>query len=166
MWLAQLYRRFRHLIHEVGKFGIVGAVAYGADTAIYVLARIYVEPLTAKTIATVIAATLAFVGNRFWTWRHRERSGLAREYTLYFCLNGVALGIALGIVAINYYGLGALWPGIFRTAVADLIAAQIIGVAVGSAFRFWSYRRFVFRHPSSQYAAGELAPAVPDSHGA
>ena len=74
-----------------------------------------------------------------------------------------AVGIALGIVAVNYYGLGAVWPGVFRTAAADLIAAQVIGVAAGSAFRFWSYRRFVFRHPSKGYA-GELAPAVSDSH--
>src|SRR5690606_41387611 len=44
-------------------------------------------PITSKTIATVVAASLAFIGNRFWTWRHRERTSLAREYTLYFCLN-------------------------------------------------------------------------------
>lgn len=166
MWLAQLYRRFRELIHEIGKFGVVGAVAYGADTAIYVAARLYVEPLTAKTIATVVAATLAFLGNRFWTWRHRERSGLAREYALYFFLNAVALGIALGVVAVNYYGLGAVWPSVFRTTLADLVAAQIIGVAAGSAFRFWSYRRFVFRRPSTGEYPGELAPAVPDGRGA
>lgn len=166
MWLAQLYRRFRHLIHEVGKFGIVGVIAYVVDTALYVAARVYLEPLTAKTIATVVAASLAFIGNRFWTWRHRERSGLAREYTLYFFLNGVALGIALGIVAINFYGLGAIWPELFRSPFAELIAAQVIGVAAGSAFRFWSYRRFVFRNPTAEGYRGELAPAVPDSPGA
>lgn len=166
MWLAQLYRRFRDLVREVSKFGIVGAVAYGVDTGVYVLSRLYLGPLPSKTIATVVAASLAFVGNRFWTWRDRERSGLAREYTLYFCLNGVALGLALGVVAINYYGLGALWPSVFQTAFAELVAAQVIGVAAGSAFRFWSYRRFVFRRSAAESYPGELAPAVPDSRGA
>jgi len=165
VWFARLSQRFRDVIRELGKFGVVGAVAYGADTGVYVLSRLCLGPITSKTIATVVAASLAFIGNRFWTWRHRERTSLAREYTLYFCLNGVALGIALGIVAVNYYGLGAIWPSVFRSAVADLIAAQVIAVAAGSAFRFWSYRRFVFRQPSTKGYPNELAPAVPDRHG-
>ena len=43
----------------------------------------------------MVSATVAFLGNRFWTWRHRERSGIAREYSLYFLFNVVGLVIAL-----------------------------------------------------------------------
>ena len=34
-----------------------------------------------------MAASLAFVGNRYWTWRERERTTLHREYGLYFGFN-------------------------------------------------------------------------------
>ena len=36
--MALLYQRFRHLIHELGKFGIVGGVAFTVDiTIVYAL---------------------------------------------------------------------------------------------------------------------------------
>jgi putative flippase GtrA len=94
-----------------------------------------------------VSATVAFLGNRFWTWRHRERSGLAREYTLYFIFNVVGLAIGLSVLGISHYGLGSVWPGIFQTTLADLIAANIVGTFFGTLFRFWSYRRFVFLVP-------------------
>ena len=141
-----VYRRFRDLIHELGKFGIVGSVAFAVDTMVYayLLEGQHVETLTAKTLTTVVSATVAFLGNRFWTWRHRERSGLAREYSLYFVFNVIGLAIGLTVLWTSHYALGALWPEVFQTTLADLIAAQIVGTFFGTMFRFWSYRRFVF----------------------
>ena len=148
-----LLDRFGHLVHEMGKFGAVGAVAFVVDLGLfnYATVGLHVESLAAKTFSTVIAATLAFVGNRFWTWRHRERSGMAREYTLYFFFNAVGLGIGLGCLAISRYGLGNMWP-IFRSHLADNISANLVGTVLGTLFRFWSYRRFVFVGPATQDA--------------
>lgn len=146
----RLYAKFRHILHELGKFGVVGIVAYIVDTGIYwLLLREDMETLLAKTLSVVVSATVAFVGNRFWTWRHRQRSGLTREYLLYFGFNAAGLGIALAVLWASHYGLGSAWP-IFQTDVADLIAAQLVGNAIATVFRFWAYRRFVF-----------IAPAVP-----
>jgi putative flippase GtrA len=147
--LRSAYDRFQHLIHELGKFGTVGAVAFTVDTVLLgILRREGIESLTAKTLATLVSATVAFVGNRFWTWRHRERSGLAREYTLYFIFNVVGLAIALAVLALSHYGLGAVWPATFQSLTADIIAANIVGTMFGTMFRFWSYRRFVFLTPA------------------
>jgi putative flippase GtrA len=148
VWLTRLYERFQDLVHELGKFGIVGAIAYVVDTALFAVLLLAMESLTAKTIAAVIAATVAFVGNRFWTWRHRVRSGLAREYLLYFSFNGVGLAISLVVLGVSHYLLGAVWP-VLQTPLADLISANVIGLAAGTSFRFWSYRRFVFREFAS-----------------
>jgi putative flippase GtrA len=145
-FLRRLYDRFEHLIHELSKFGTVGLVAYVVDTLLYkvMLDVAHMETLTAKTLATLVSATVAFVGNRFWTWRHRARSGLHREYALYFFFNVVGLAIALACVAASHYGLGSVWPA-FQSSNADLIAGNVVGAALGTIFRFWSYRRFVFR---------------------
>ena len=142
--VRRLYIRFQGLIHELGKFGVVGAVAYLVDTSVYaLLLALGMETLFAKAIATAIAATLAFIGNRFWTWRHRPRSSLTKEYLLYFGFNIAGLGIQLATLGITHYGLGNVWP-VFQTPLADLVFAQIIGNGVATVFRFWAYRRFVF----------------------
>lgn len=145
----------------MGKFGAVGAGAYLVDSAILLVldARGW-EPWVSKTIATVIAATVAFAGNRFWTWRHRPRSGLPREYGLFSFFNTIGLGISLACLGISYYWLGAVWP-VFQTSLAVFISANVIGLGAGTIFRFWSYRRFVFRAvlPGERYP--DLATATP-----
>ncbi len=129
------------------KFATVGGAAFLVDFTIfnYAVHAHGIEQLTAKTISTVIAATFAFVGNRFWTWRHREHRNPAREYALFFLFNAVGLGIGLACLGISHYWLGAIWPAVFRTVLADNIASFLVGTGLGTLFRFWSYRRFVFR---------------------
>jgi putative flippase GtrA len=137
--------RLRHLVRELGKFGVVGATTYVVDTGILAgLRAAGVDPLLAKTVSTVVAATLAFLGNRYWTWRDRERSGLHREYLLYFLFNAVGLAIGLACLGISHYWLGHTWP-ILRTNLADIVSANVVGMALGTVFRFWAYRTFVFR---------------------
>jgi putative flippase GtrA len=144
--LPGLYDRFRHQIHEVGKFGVVGLVSFVVDTVVFnVLLARHLEALTSATISMIIAATVAFIGNRFWTWRDRERTSLKREYGLYFLFNAIGLLIALACLAISTYGLGAVWP-VFQTTLAKNISKQIVGTALGTLFRFWSYRTIVFRN--------------------
>ncbi|MFI6821826.1 GtrA family protein [Micromonospora sp. NPDC050187] len=144
--VRSLLDRFGHLLRELSKFATVGGIAFLIDFALfnYFTAGRGIEPVTAKTISTVIAATVAFLGNRFWTWRHRQRSNPVREYALFFFFNGVGLGIAVACLAISRYGLGSIWPEVFQTTLADNIASFIVGTGLGTLFRFWSYRRFVF----------------------
>jgi putative flippase GtrA len=157
--LRSLFDRFGHLLRELSKFATVGGIAFLVDLALFnvLTAGRGMEPVTAKTVSTVIAATLAFIGNRFWTWRHRERSNPIREYALFFFFNGVGLGIAVACLAISRYGLGSMWPEVFQTRLADNIASFIVGTGLGTLFRFWSYRRFVFVE-----AGTRQAPRGPD----
>ncbi len=150
-----LLDRFGHLLREMSKFATVGGVAFLVDFALfnYLIGPGGVEQITAKTIATVIAATFAFLGNRFWTWRHRKRTNPAREYALFFFFNAVGLGIAVACLAISRYGLGSIWPAVFQTRLADNIASFVVGTGLGTLFRFWSYRRFVFVDPGTPVAA-------------
>ncbi|MGH3488988.1 MAG: GtrA family protein [Actinopolymorphaceae bacterium] len=147
-----LWRRFEHLVAELAKFGTVGGIAAVVDIAGSNVLRFGLDlgPLTSKTISVAVAATVAFLGNRFWTWRHRARQGLAKEYLLYFALNAVGLVIALGVVGFTVYVLGLEGP------LAYNLSANVIGLGLGSLFRFWSYKRWVFLPP-------ELPPVDPRS---
>jgi putative flippase GtrA len=142
--------RFSHLFHELGKFGVVGGVAYIVDFAIYNLLLSVTWWLPATVVSTVIAASVAFVGNRYWTWRDRERSSLAREYGLYFFFNAIGLLIAIAVVWLSHDVLGGIWPDVFQTRLADNVAKMLVGTGLGTLFRFWAYRRFVFGSPVAQ----------------
>jgi putative flippase GtrA len=143
--LRRAHDRLGHLVRELLKFGMVGAVAFVVDVGIFnVLLHETDKPLTSKTISTVVATTVAYIGNRWWTFRRRSRSGVGREYTLFFLLNGAGLAIALGCLAVSHYLLD------FTSRLADNIAANVVGLALGTTFRFWSYRRFVFPAPKPE----------------
>jgi putative flippase GtrA len=141
---GRLVARIRDLLREFGKFGVVGAVAFVIDVMVFNVCLSVMWWLPAKTVSTVIAATLAFIGNRFWTWRDRARTRLRREYTLYFVFNAIGLGISLACLWISHEVLGRFWPDVFQTRLADNISAIVFGMALGTLFRFWSYRSFVF----------------------
>lgn len=155
--LGRLVRRFEHLVQELGKFGVVGAVAYVVDLAIFNACLFVMWWLPASVISTTVAASLAFLGNRFWTWRDRPRSGLHREYGLYFFFNAVGLAIGLVCLWLSHDVLGHFWPQVFHTRLADNVAKMIVGMALGTMFRFWAYRTYVF--------APEVRPQAVDSAG-
>jgi putative flippase GtrA len=139
------YRQIEHLVHELAKFGAVGMVALVIDVGLFNLLRyagnpglFYDKPLTAKAISVVAATTFAYFGNRLWTFTDRGRTTFAREYVLFFVLNGIAMGISLSCLWFTHYGLG------HTSALADNLSANVLGLALGTAFRFWSYRKWVF----------------------
>jgi putative flippase GtrA len=142
--VRQGWERFGHLVREMGKFGVVGAVSFVVDLLIFNLLLDSLGHIWAKVVSTVVAATLAFVGNRFWTWRGRGGKKMHREYLLYFVFNAIGLVIALGCAWISHDLLGAVWPEVFQTRLADNISTQLVGTAVGTVFRFWAYRTIVF----------------------
>jgi putative flippase GtrA len=155
----RLWYQLHQLIRESLKFATVGSVGFVVDIAVF-NALLYSggegplqhKPLTAKTISVVVATLVTYTGTRVWTFRHRARRGVAREYVLFFLLNAVGLGIALTCLGISRYVLGLSGP------LADNLAANVIGLALGTLFRFWSYRRWVFPDPTGRPAE---QPALP-----
>jgi putative flippase GtrA len=142
-----LYERFTHLIHEVAKFGVVGGIGFVITEVGTNLLQVPLDWLLANTIATVAAACVTFAGNRYWTFRHRDRDSVGREYVIFFVLNAIGLGIQLAFLGFARYALGTtdkLW----------LNVALLVGIVFGTLFRFWSYRTWVWRAVPSADAAG------------
>lgn len=147
--LQRLWRSIDALKREFAKFGVVGAVTYCLDTALLSLLLFSIgEPITSKIIAALVAGTAAFLGNRYWTWRDRSRSGLGREYLLYAVANIAGIGLQVACLGVSHYGLGAVWPEVFQAKLADVVSANVIGMVFGTLFRFWAYRTYVFREDS------------------
>lgn len=141
--VAKLQAQVRGLFGELAKFGTVGLLSFIVDIVVFnAVLHALDKPLTAKVISTLVSATNAFLLNRAWSFKHRERTSVRREYVLFFVLNVVGLGIALLCLATSHYVLG------FDSRLADNVSANGFGLVLGTAFRFWSYRRFVWAAPA------------------
>lgn len=129
---------------ELMKFGSVGAVAYIVNLGIFNLlvhfpfSPLGDRPVTGSLISGIISILVAYFGNRFWTWKDRPRRAMSREITLFFIINGIGIFISAATLFISRYVFG------FQSALADNIAANVIGIGLGTIFRFWSYRVWVF----------------------
>ena len=135
-----------NLRQEFGKFFSVGLIAYlvavgGFNLLVHLdSAPLKSKPLTASILSGALSILVAYFGNRHWTWRDRKWSGAKREITLFFIINIISLGISVICLAISRYILG------FNSILADNISANIIGVGIGTIFRFWAYRTYVFKY--------------------
>lgn len=134
-----------NLRKELGKFGVIGLVAFLIDLVIFNFLRfaggegvLFDKPLTAKVISVLFATTFAFAGNRHWTFKVRGRSTFRRQYTLFFVFNVIGMMISLSCLWVSHYVLG------YESALADNISANVIGLVLGTIFRFWSYHNWVF----------------------
>ena len=145
-----LCARFRVLIHEVAKFGVVGGLTF---VLTLVLVNAFhsgagLGEITATTLANVLATVFAFVGNKFWAFRHRKGSHWGRETLLFFFFNGIGILITDGVVALVQHGLG-------RNDNLSLNVANIIGVGLATLFRLYCYRRWVFLYADGDAPAAE-----------
>jgi len=153
-----LYERFRQIIHEFAKFGVIGVIGLLITNVGYALlhGKGVMGPVSATTVATIVATCVTYVGNRYWSFKHRERTNVPREGIIFFALNGIGLGIQDAVVAFNYYILG-----LGGNKLAEFVALNV-GIALATVFRFWSYRKFVWAAPSddggTKAAASETAP--------
>ncbi len=133
--LASLFWR------EVAKFGAVGGVAFVIDSAVFIWlfsGPMHGSEVWAKALATIVASVFSWVANRFWTFRHRKQANVVREAVLFAVMNVVGLLIASGCVWFAKYILDLNdKPSLF-------IAGSVVGLILGTIFRFFAYRFWVF----------------------
>ena len=128
------------LYREMLKFGIVGAVAFVVDMGSFNILRHGVfahKPTTATIVSAILGTAVAWIGNRTWTFRHRRNRPAHHEAALFVGTNAIAMGMQVVIVAFTHYVL------LLQTVSADNVS-KFAGIVLGTLFRFWAYRTFVF----------------------
>ncbi len=151
--------RFHAITDELAKFGTIGLINLGVNFGVFNLLLLFTlmqgSEVKAKAVATVVATTCAYFLNRHWTYRHRPKTTLRREYTLFFFFNAVGLVIETAFIALAKYGLN-------ETNLIVLNVFSFFGIAVGTVFRFWAYRTHVFKPDAEAPIVGTpVAPVSP-----
>jgi putative flippase GtrA len=167
---VSLVDRVRDLLppkyRELAKFLVVGGTAWIVDTALFTLLTHTIlteKVLTCKVISMLVSTVLSYILNREWSFDSRGGRQMPHEALLFFLFNGIGFAINLVPLATSHYLLGinggngySAWT----VSVADWISANIIGTLLGTMFRYWSYRRWVFPEELSQTPA-TARPAEP-----
>ncbi|MFL6156152.1 MAG: GtrA family protein [Marmoricola sp.] len=141
--MSDLSWRQRLLSREVVSFLTVGGTGYVVDVAAFNWLRsltpfAVLDPTVARTIAVLAAMVVTYIGNSVYTWSRAEPTDKRREIALFVVFNVIGFGFSVVILALSHDLLG------LTSRLADNISANVVGLALGTAFRFWSYRRFVF----------------------
>lgn len=128
------------VLGQAARFLLVGGAATALDIGVFNALHygLAVGPLTSKVASTVLAGVVAFVGNRQWSFGGAATGRLQRQALAFVVVNLASLLLALLPLALARYVLGL-------TGVVELnIAANGVGLVLGTALRFWGYRRYVF----------------------
>jgi dolichol-phosphate mannosyltransferase len=142
---------------EVFMFLAVGGVGYVVDVVSFNVFQSVepfraLDPAYARTLAVVLAILVNYIGNRAWTWRDVASDDRRRELALFFLFSGIGFGFSLVTLVVSHDVLG------YTSRLADNISANVVGLALGAVFRFWTYRKFVFRRTE---APSETTVKVP-----
>ncbi|MDI1459913.1 GtrA family protein [Catellatospora sp. KI3] len=155
MWDRLLPARLRRLGPEALKFAIVGAGNTLVNFLVLNGLVLTVFPngeLKAKVVATVVAMITSYLMNRHWTYKDRPKDGVTREFVMFVIFNVAGLAIELAIMGATKYALGL-------TSLLALNVAAFFGLVLGTVFRFFTYRVFVFA-PANTVAVGPAGADV------
>lgn len=135
------------LVTQLLRFAAVGGVGLVVDVAVFNLLRVTIlspehlheGPVLAKVVSTSIAIIVNWIGNRYWTFGPHRRPQAVREGIEFALVSIGGMLIGLACLWVSHYVLG------YTSLLADNVSSNVIGLALGTAFRFWLYRTWVFR---------------------
>jgi putative flippase GtrA len=151
----------RRLWRELLGFGVVGAVGYLSDAIVFNALLRHTPSVLASAIAVSISTLVAYVGNRFWTFRARERRQTRAEFGLFVLVSAGGFLITVSCVWFTKYVLG------YDSRLAANLAQLGAGQVLGTLFRFWACHTYVFPESTPTGAdavdsgTGQAAVAAP-----
>lgn len=155
--------RERVLKHrETLKFLVVGGTCFVVAVVINYSLKLSIlgdKPVTAWTIANIVATVLSYVLNREWAFNARGGRERRHEAALFFAANAIGIGVSDIPLWIARYVFDLQTPhvSLIVQEISDFGFGIIAGTLAGMVFRLWAYRKWVFPHPKVR-----LVEARPD----
>ncbi|NUT38026.1 MAG: GtrA family protein [Hamadaea sp.] len=152
-----LPERFQQLAHEILKFGLVGILNTLINLTVFnvlLFSIADVGRVKANFVATAVATVFAYLMSRYWTFKDRPSDhSTSREFVLFVIFNIIGLGIESALIGGTVYIIGT-------SSIVAVNIAKIVGLGLGTVFRFWAYRSFVFRPAKAEVLESEALAAA------
>ena len=141
----KIHPRLRRLASVGSRFLVVGGLSTLIEVGVFNLLvyALDTDVIWAKIIASLVALVNAYIGNREWTFRHRDRRGRANELVLFLLVNAACTGLGALILWLGVLGTSALLgreAGPFAVNIVNLASIAIVVLV-----RFALYHGVVFR---------------------
>jgi putative flippase GtrA len=166
--------RTRRVFGEAIKFSAVNVVATAVavllfNALVHGLPMLYSPgplhgyPVMTYFVANTVGMLISFYGSRSYAFKHRTPTGPGGGLMNYAIVNFASFVIPMACLWVTRNVFG--WDSV----IADNLAANVVGAVLGMLFRFWAFRRFVFKRHALEFhgahathvigsAAPELGP--------
>ena len=148
IWIAWLLGRKFLWIFQAAKFLLIGALATLVDLGVLNL-LIWVSGIAAgflssvfKGISFIVATCSKYLGDKFWAFGKMERRGMGKEFSQFFIVTLIGLGINVGAFSLIVNVAGPQF-GLTEKLWANVGA--IIAAFVSAVWNFLSYKFIVFK---------------------
>lgn len=158
-------RRWQRLAGEASRFLAVGGVATLVSLFLFNLLLhgywlwhrplLADHPLWAYVVANTVGMSISYRGTRSWAFRTRETRHVDGGRTAFVAINALTMAIPLGLLWFSRNVLGLTDP------LSDNIAANVVGLGLGTVARFYLFRQWVFGHPERAGGGTEVASRRP-----
>jgi len=95
-------------------------------------------PLPSFLFAHSVGMFISYYGSRKYAFKHRHAAGPGGGLINYVAINLASFVIPIACLYVTRSVFG--WDSVY----ADNISGNVVGAVLGSIFRFWAFRRFVF----------------------
>jgi putative flippase GtrA len=143
--VRELLKKHRELL----RFAVVGGISFVITMSVNYGLKFTVlrtHPVTALIVGVLVATIFSYVANREWSFRTRGGRERTHEAALFFLISGIALGLNALPQWFSRYVLDLQAPQLspFGVEVADFVSGIIIGTLLGTVFRWWAFKKWVF----------------------
>jgi len=112
------------------------------------------RPQLGYVIANLVGMVISYRGTRDWAFRHRSTAHPDGGRTAWIVINTATMAIPMACLWMSRDLLGLDDP------LSDNVSANVIGLALANATRFYLSRQFIFSVRTEQYD-DERTPAPP-----
>ena len=160
--------RWQRYLTEAGRFFAVGGLATLVSLTIFNIlvhglgggGPMWSRPVAALVIANLVGMVVSYHGSRSWAFRDRPPRQADGGLTAFVAINLVTMTIPVACLMLSREVLHLDDPA------SDNVAANVIGLALAFAARFYLFRTYVFLRPEgSGEVSGEPRSTRPSMSG-
>ena len=148
LWIAFLIGKRFLFVFQLAKFLLIGGLFALFDLSVLNILMVWFQATSGTkykifvSISFIIATTIKYVADKYWAFEKKEASNIKFEFTGFFIVTLISLGIQTGIAS---FIVDKIPPLLGFSPFAWGNIGKIAGIIGASAWNFIGYKFWVFK---------------------